>query len=232
MDIYLRPLSNKNASFIFPSMPDGKIKIKTKSSYQDYDIIKKGTYSFPAGPEPFTCQWDGYFWGKARQGQVLNRKWLHPKNCIRKLRQWERRGTPLNLVAVKGRLNIDVTIKSFSYEAFGGNGDYSYSITFVQYRPLKIFTTDELGMGNRNGKKKKKKSSRQKSPKKDKQQYTIAAGDTLWGISLQFYGKGSDWPKIYKENKDTIEKAAKAHGMAGSNNGWWIYAGTVIKIPV
>ena len=75
MDIYLKPISNKKASFRFPSMPDGKIKIKTQASYQDYDIIKKGTYRFPSGYEPETYQWDGYFWGKAKRKGNLNRRW-------------------------------------------------------------------------------------------------------------------------------------------------------------
>lgn len=234
MDVYLRPLTNKNASFRFPSMPDGRIKIKTKTNYQDYDIIKKGTYTFPAGQDPFTCQWDGYFWGKPRKGQALNRKWRDPKNCIKKLRKWQKRGTPLKLIVSKGRINRNVTIQSFTYEPFGGNGDFAYSITLVQYRRLKIYTTDELGIGKKGGKKgkkKKKKASRQPSSKKNKQQYTVVTGDTLWSISLKFYGKGSDWPKIYNENKADIEKNAKAHGLANSNNGWWIYAGTVLKIP-
>lgn len=130
---------------------------------------------------------------------------------------------------VRGRINTDVTIKSFTYEPFGGGGDYAYSITFVQYRALKIYTTDELGLGKK--KKKKKKKSTRPSSKKDKKQYTVVPGDTLWGISLKFYGKGSDWPKVYKANKDTIEKAARARGLAGSSNGWWIFAGTSLKIP-
>ncbi len=229
MDIYLKPISNKKASFRFPSMPDGKIKIKTQASYQDYDIIKKGTYRFPSGYEPETYQWDGYFWGKAKRRGNLNRRWVSPETCIKKLKKWETRGTPLNLVVSGGRINTDVTIKSFTYEPFGGSGDYAYSITFVQYRALKIYTTDELGLGKK--KKKKKKKSTRPSSKKDKKQYTVVPGDTLWGISLKFYGKGSDWPKVYKANKDTIEKAARARGLAGSGNGWWIFAGTSLKIP-
>lgn len=231
MDIYLKPLSNKKASFRFPSMPDGKIKVKTQSGYQSYDIIKRGTFKFPSGPEPATYQWDGYFWGGAKKDGALNRKWKKPRNCIKKLKKWEKRGTPLNLVVSGGRINVDVTIKSFSYEPFGGDGDFAYSITFIQYRPLKIYTTDELGMGGKKKKKKKKTTSRQGTSKKDAGQYTVVPGDTLWGIAFKFYGKGSDWPKIYNENNATIEAAAKAHGLAGSNNGWWIYAGTVLKIP-
>jgi nucleoid-associated protein YgaU len=34
--------------------------------------------------------------------------------------------------------------------------------------------------------------------------YIVAQGDTLWAISKKFYGKGSDYTKIYDANKDLI----------------------------
>lgn len=229
MDIYLRPLGRKKKKkeFRFPSLPDEKIKIKTKTNYQDYDIIRKGTYSFPSGPDPATYSWDGYFWGKPRKGTGLNRRWVAPATCIKKLKRWEQRGTPLRLVVSGGRINADVTIKSFDYERFGGHGDYSYSITFVQYRELRIYTTDDLGIGGR--KKRKKRSNRPAAPRQE--QYVVVPGDTLWGISARFYGVGSSWPRIYEANRDTIEDTARSRGMAGSDNGWWIFPGTTLDIP-
>jgi len=35
-------------------------------------------------------------------------------------------------------------------------------------------------------------------------QYTVVAGDTLWGIAQSQCGDGSDWPKIYHDNKCVI----------------------------
>lgn len=229
MDIYLKPLSNKKAKFRFPSLTDERIKVKTKSNYQDYDVIGKGTYSFPSGPNPTTYSWDGYFWGKPRKKTSLNRKWTAPVACIKKLRKWEREGIPLRLVVSGGGIHADVTIKSFEYERFGGKGDYAYSIIFVQYRAMKIYTTSELGIGKKKAKKKKKKSSRPAAPKK--RQYVVVPGDTLWGISTKFYRTGTSWGKIYNANKEVIEKTARSRGLAGSSNGWWIFAGTVLQIP-
>ena len=45
-------------------------------------------------------------------------------------------------------------------------------------------------------------------------------GDCLWNIAKKFYGKGSDYTKIYNANKKTI----------GSNPNL-IYAGQVFTIP-
>ena len=61
--------------------------------------------------------------------------------------------------------------------------------------------------------------------------YTIKSGDTLWNIAKQKLGNGSKWTALYDTNKTVIENAAKARGKASSNNGHWIFAGTVITIP-
>lgn len=46
--------------------------------------------------------------------------------------------------------------------------------------------------------------------------YTVQRGDTLWGISKRFYGKGAKWPLI-----------ADANGIVDTT----IYTGDVLKIP-
>jgi TP901 family phage tail tape measure protein len=58
------------------------------------------------------------------------------------------------------------------------------------------------------------------APAADRGQYTVVPGDTLWGIAQRYYGKGSDWPKIYDRNKAVI----------GSNPNL-IYPGQVYTIP-
>lgn len=66
--------------------------------------------------------------------------------------------------------------------------------------------------------------------------HTIAKGNTLWGISSQYYGTGTRWIQIYNANAGAIEAAAKANGKSSSRGpngtvGWWIYPGTVLVIP-
>lgn len=66
---------------------------------------------------------------------------------------------------------------------------------------------------------------------KSTQSYTIKSGDTLWGISKQFYGDGAKWTTIYNANKSIIESTAKKYGKQSSSNGHWIYPGTNLTIP-
>lgn len=65
--------------------------------------------------------------------------------------------------------------------------------------------------------------------------YTVAPGDTLWGISKKFLGDGNRYMEIYNPNKEIIESTAKAHGKAssykGNTAGWWIWPGEVFIIP-
>ena len=61
--------------------------------------------------------------------------------------------------------------------------------------------------------------------------YTVKQGDTLWDIARVKLGNGSKWTSIYSLNKAAIEAAAKKYGRSSSSNGWWIYPGTVLKLP-
>lgn len=61
--------------------------------------------------------------------------------------------------------------------------------------------------------------------------YTVKSGDTLWGISKQFYGTGTKYNLIYNANVDIIESTAKSHGKSSSSNGHWIWAGETLTIP-
>ena len=62
-------------------------------------------------------------------------------------------------------------------------------------------------------------------------EYEGRAGDTLWDIARVKLGNGTKWQSIYNLNKAAIEAAAKKYGRSSSSNGWWIYPGTVLKLP-
>lgn len=62
--------------------------------------------------------------------------------------------------------------------------------------------------------------------------YKVRKGDCLWKISRKYYGTGSKWKTIYNANKSLIEKTARKYGKKSSSNGWWIYPGTKLTIPV
>lgn len=61
--------------------------------------------------------------------------------------------------------------------------------------------------------------------------YTVKKGDTLTGISVMFYKTSVYWRTIYEANKQVIESTAIKRGMKSSDNGHWIFPGTVLTIP-
>ena len=111
-------------------------------------------------------------------------------------------------------------VETFDYEERAGElGDFYYSIKLSEwkdYSPRRIELPAEP-----------KKPAQAKEPERTgkpetakAKTYTVKAGDCLWNIAKQIYGKGSDYTKIYNANKGTI----------GSNPNL-IYPGQVFTIP-
>ena len=154
MGAILKELHNSASKFQFPSMPKDGVDVKGETAYQEYNILGKGKMSYPSGMGTQIIKWSGYFWGAGRKKLAsVNQKWIAPKTCASKLKNWQTKKTPLNLVVSEAGINEDVTIKSFEYKPFGGHGDYSYEISFVPYVEMKIYTTKELGIGKKAKKK-------------------------------------------------------------------------------
>jgi LysM repeat protein len=135
--------------------------------------------------------------------------------------------------------NLLVSLESFEINETAEEGD-DVIITFKlkqfkEYGVVKVkkkTTTTKKTTTNKKTTTVKKKTTPQRSTKKvTNKTYTVKKGDCLWNIAKKFYGKGSEWKKIYNANKNVIEKAAKKHGKKSSSNGHWIYPGTKLTIP-
>lgn len=64
--------------------------------------------------------------------------------------------------------------------------------------------------------------------------YTVKADDDLTLITRKFYGTFTYElrQRIYDANENIIESVARQHGRMSSQNGYWLYEGTVLTIPV
>ena len=172
---------------------------------------------------------DGIFFGSAKKNESIVKQWVKPAECEKILKNWQEKGTVLRLMVTETNINIDVTVSSFECTDYGGYGNKKYSLEFVQYRSLKVYTTDELKIVKFV---KKTVTRPAAAAPSNKGSYTVKSGDNLWKIARKFYGgSGSTWTKIYSANKSVIESTAKKHGYANSDNGHWIFPGTVFVIP-
>jgi hypothetical protein len=226
MNIKLIPAGN-GSKFTFPALPE-KVQGKYGAKYQSFDIISQGTVKVPKGTDVAEFTWDGVFFGKSKRNEPIVKKnsWKEPNECVKILSNFMKNETVLNLIVTETWINVDVTISSFQPRPVGAYGNVEYSITFVQKKPLQIYTTDELKIA---------KFVKKTKPRNDSggggSTYTVVSGDTLWGIASKKLGSGSKWTLIYDANAGTIEAEAKKHGKSSSDHGHWIWPGEVLTIP-
>lgn len=115
--------------------------------------------------------------------------------------------------------NLRMGIDSFEYEERSGElGDLYYTIKLYEWKdisPKRIVLPVK-----KEEPAKTQEPARAGKPEQTSKTYTVKPGDCLWNIAKKFYGKGSDYTKIYNANK----------GKIGSNPNL-IYPGQVFTIP-
>lgn len=125
-----------------------------------------------------------------------------PYECVGIIKEWVRKGTVIRYIITDTDINMQCRIKNFSYREQDGTGDVYYKISLIEHTDVKFTRIKE--------KKKPTTSGSGKRPSKptatkEKRYYTVKKGDCLWNISKKYYGKGSDYNKIYNANKDKIK---------------------------
>lgn len=61
--------------------------------------------------------------------------------------------------------------------------------------------------------------------------HTVKDGDTLYSLSLMYYGNDSGYVKLYEANSTIIEESAKEAGYTSSNGGHVLITGIQILVP-
>lgn len=203
------------------ALPD-KITYRSGAKMAEYNILDKGPVSVPNGNEITEYQWEGFLPGEANKNQPWVRgKWISPKTIENYFSVWKSNGVKLKLLITGTPINAYVYLKDYEITFSGPHGDYEYRVTFISAIDIKVGFTKVT-----------KPAPQRPTPAEttsSNRTYTIKTGDTLWGIAKKYYGKGTEYPKIYEANKETIDNEAKRRGMAPG--GHWIFTGTVLVIP-
>lgn len=124
--------------------------------------------------------------------------------------------------------NFYVTLESYTITEDAKNGfDISVSITLKEYRE---YGTKKFVKIKKSGKAKvvTKSTKKKRTIKKD---YKVKKGDTLLNIAKKELGDSTKRTEIYTLNKTVIENTARKRGKKSSSNGWWIFPGTILKLP-
>lgn len=129
-----------------------------------------------------------------------------------------------------------MTVSLESYELAEDASSYGLDvmakIELLQYAPYHTKTIEFKKTDSSSGTKKAAVTQkRDTTTAQTGKTYTVKQGDNLWDIARVKLGNGERQTEIYNLNKATIEAAAKKYGRSSSSNGWWIYPGTVLKLP-
>lgn len=238
MEIILKTIDGsavyENGSrFKFPSLPS-EITVKNGVNYQSYKIIGLGSVNIPRGINCEEISWDGYFFGAAKIGEVMIQRFTAPSLCVEILERLRNNGTPVTVMCTGVGINRDMTISEFTWIPYGGHGNFRYSITFSQWRDLRVKVLKDpntIFVPNSSA-----DTANDRDGAASPAIYTVVAGDTMTSICQKVYGQtmwnGNPlWRLLFYANADVIEKAAREHHCQNSDYGARIFPGTVLTIP-
>lgn len=217
MDIYFTEI--ETGARIALSMLPEKAKQKGSANFQTYDIINIGEVKIPKGTNLLTFSWNGTLPGSSRRNAsyVKSQHWQSPDGIIKIWEKWRSEGTKIRLMITETSINYDVYLDDYTAEATGGNGDYEYSVAFLEAKAVEIYTVNELNI--KPSAKSTTNSATTRPPAATAKTYTVKSGDSLWKIAQKSLGKGGRYPEIFNLNKDKIK------------NPNLIYPGQVLTLP-
>lgn len=200
-----------------PVLPE-KLKVTSPGNNGTATVLVLGDVLILRKKGLRTVAWDSFF--PVNDAPFVTGRITDPVEIVKAIQKARDSLDPVRFLITGTDLDINVRmgVETFDYEERAGElGDFYYSIKLSEwkdYSPRRIVLPPEPAKPAQ-----AKEPERTGEPPKQKT-YTVKAGDCLWNIAKKFYGKGSDYTKIYNANKGTI----------GSNPNL-IYPGQVFTIP-
>lgn len=186
-------------------------------------LLNMGTVNLKGNRDVATVTISSFF--PDRESPLYRYAKMSPKKYRTRIENWKDNKETKRLIITDMGINLAMLIDKCSFKVQEGSGDIYYTLELSEYRSLNVPAVAMPLQVRDNGL--KQRPDEAAAPKT----HTVGGNDTLWGIAKKYYGSGSQSTKIYSANSAAIEAAAKQHGKSNSNNGWWIYTGTVLTIP-
>lgn len=112
---------------------------------------------------------------------------------INYFKNWKTNKTILRFIITQSNVDTEAVLESIEYSEKDSTGDIYYSINLREYRRL-----NALDKSNENTTSMVRPVTNPPAAADGK--YTVQKGDTLWVIAKKYYGNGSLYPKIVKNN--------------------------------
>lgn len=237
MDIYVTYLETGD-SLRFPMLPE-KVCTAMGNQFATYQVLGLGEVKIPSGTALDQVSWSGLLPGEVRKNDTYIKEWTAPLEVYKWLENVKSTaGTSkkLRLLITETSINIDVYLETLKGEFAGGQGDFSYEISFVQAKDLTVTATSSISteVSDSSGSSGEIEvtvvessccCTRPEPPTGNT--YTVVAGDFLWAIAQRFYGDGSKYGVIYAANQAMIDKWSNERG----HEKYTIYPRQVLTIP-
>lgn len=219
MKNYGMTLIVKGREITIPVLPE-KLKVTSPGKNETTTVLELGEVLILRKKGLRTCAWDSFF--PVNDAPFVTGRITDPLEVVQAIQKARDKESPIRFLITGTDLDINVRmgVETFDYEERAGEpGDFYYSIKLSEwkdYSARRIVLPVVLT----------KKAMAQEPPRAGSppaaaaKTYIVKKGDCLWNIAKTFYGKGSDYTKIYNANKGTI----------GSNPNL-IYPGQVFTIP-
>lgn len=109
---------------------------------------------------------------------------------IRQLERFKTEKTILRFVVTDTNItDLEVILESYKYSEKDGTRDIFYDIVLREHRRVNSIIGDSTS-----------ERPNTNSPKPNNVEYVVKKDDTLWAIAKKYYGNGTLYPKIVKEN--------------------------------
>lgn len=141
-----------------------------------------------------------------------------PHECTKFIDDIKDNGEPVRLLITDTDINTEFLIENFEYGERDGTRDIYFTLVLREYKRI---TVPIVKNNNTETKPTQRPESTQTptTTQTTQKTYTVKKGDCLWNIAKKYYGKGSQYTKIYNANKDKVKNPNK------------IYPGQVLVIP-
>ena len=227
---------------LFPITP-GKISIKINDKDQTISLIKEGEVNLLKSPGLSDISIPELLLPVQRYPFSQPDTKTEPAFYMEKLKTWKRKKKVVKIKLLRDeRTTLEllwdnkmyVTVKD--YEILEDADKYGRDVCIkLNLKEYHFWGAKELKIKRGKSKSSKKISAVKKTTRKETKEiprtYTVKKYDTLIKIARKELDNETLWKNIYELNQKVIEDTARKHGRKSSSTSWWIYEGTVLKLP-
>lgn len=201
-----------NKTYRLPVNPE-EIEETSTQAIERYEVLKLGEVAIPTHMElaeySFECEFPSESMGYVETPSEFKNADFY----IALFKKWRDKLVPVRFIAsnnIGDDINTLVLIEEITIiEKAGEEGDKYVSFELLEYK--KFGKKSEVVIKvDKNKNKVAKVVPKKPTPKvnpKTKGTHIVRKGDTLWAISKRYYGKGSQYPKIFNANRNIIKNA-------------------------